>query len=390
MTHRFHYAPGITSVVIVGDWAVLVGVPPSHAIVAKLYRTLSDRPSMDGVKDLLAAAYGEVTDVVVLHAAEPAHLFLWGDVGVESMSGERRTGGSLGTEHRLSGVVGAWVGAAIRPQSMLPAGQGVFLAGRVETAPLEGRAPGSVVTSVPAFVAGTPSAPWPTEPPLSGANVPAAGSFSSASAPPAVPSSASSAVPFFSVGPGGMGSASTSYDAPYVPVAPPPMAPGERPRQLDLDYTLRPRTALARRCPQGHVSAAFLEACPTCGALLGGSPTEIPQPSLGRLVISTGGEIVLDHDALVGRNPTVPPDFPGEAPELVRVKDPTNDVSNRHLQIRVGQWQVIVRDLGSTNGTDVVRPGWAPMSLGPGQETAIEPGTRVILAGKVTLTFTQP
>ena len=53
----------------------------------------------------------------------------------------------------------------------------------------------------------------------------------------------------------------------------------------------------------------------------------------------------------------------------------------------ISQWQVIVRDLGSTNGTDIVRPGWPPVPLPRDEEAVIEPGTQIILGGAVTLTY---
>ncbi len=404
MTHRFQYRPGATTVVCAGDWAVLVGVEPMHPLVARLYGLLQARPSMDQLTDLLAASYGQFTEAVVLHAATPVHTFLWGTGGLESTDGASVVGGPLGSEDRLTGLVGAWLGPVAVPSgSMLPAGQGVFLASRVETAPLA--APGPGVGQPASVPAGSARSPLPALA-ASGLTAPQAPESGVVAPLPYAPPS-SPAVPYgpASVPSSGLLAPEPSYgllepeplsvtspgpDVPYVPVAPPPLAAGERDRSLEVDYTLRPRVALARVCPEGHLCPAYLEWCPECGGGLGGAPVEIPQPSLGRLVISTGGEVELDHDAILGRNPKLPPDFPGEPPELVRISDPTNDVSNRHLQVRVGQWQVVVRDLGSTNGTEIVRPGWAPMSLGAGQETTIEPGTRVILAGCVMLDYVQP
>ena len=48
---------------------------------------------------------------------------------------------------------------------------------------------------------------------------------------------------------------------------------------------------------------------------------------------------------------------------------------------------MLVRDLGSTNGTTVTLPGQEPVRLRPSEEQGIEPGTVITLADEVALTF---
>ncbi len=50
-------------------------------------------------------------------------------------------------------------------------------------------------------------------------------------------------------------------------------------------------------------------------------------------------------------------------------------------------WHVLVRDLGSTNGTTVTLPGQEPVRLRPTEDQGIEPGTVVTLADEVVLTY---
>jgi hypothetical protein len=106
MTHRFVYSPGAATAVCVGDWGILIGLPPSHPIV-----------------DVLAETYGAFTDVAVLHAVDPVHVFLWGTANAESTGGVTVQGRPVGTEHRLTGMVGVWTGADPVPSAgdMLPA-----------------------------------------------------------------------------------------------------------------------------------------------------------------------------------------------------------------------------------------------------------------------------
>lgn len=414
MSHRFTYRPGPATAVCVADTAVLIGLSVTHPLVARLYELLLRGPAIDEVTDLLAGSYGEFTNVILLRGGDPVEVFLWGSCGAESTGGVSVAGGPIGTEHRLSGLVGAWLGTAVVPSaSMLPAGLGVFPAERIETTPVPvlpaspmvaGQVPilpvagpaasSPLVPAVPVMPAGSavPSAP-PVTSPAPAAFMADHTRFSPAGAPlPGIGAPRSPAVaagvPFLSATPVPPSpQPRPPADEPYVPVAPPPMGPGEQPIQFDFDDTIRPLVALARRCPEGHVSPAYLDACEVCGAALGGDPFEMPPVSLGRLVMSTGGEITLDHDAIVGRNPRLPADLTGPTPELVKVMGSSKDVSNRHVQVRVSAGQVLVSDLGSTNGTEIVRPGWPPVPLPAGQEVAIEPGTHVVLASAVTLTY---
>jgi hypothetical protein len=50
-------------------------------------------------------------------------------------------------------------------------------------------------------------------------------------------------------------------------------------------------------------------------------------------------------------------------------------------------WHVMVRDLGSTNGTTVTLPGYEPARLRPTDQPVLEPGTVVTLADEITMTF---
>ena len=48
---------------------------------------------------------------------------------------------------------------------------------------------------------------------------------------------------------------------------------------------------------------------------------------------------------------------------------------------------MLVRDLGSTNGTTIALPGQEPVRLRPTEDQGIEPGTVISLADEVTLVY---
>jgi pSer/pThr/pTyr-binding forkhead associated (FHA) protein len=145
---------------------------------------------------------------------------------------------------------------------------------------------------------------------------------------------------------------------------------------------------VAARCGAGHLSPAYAGTCRVCGAPIPPQqPVEIPRPTLGQLRLSTGGIVPLDRPLILGRNPRIPPGYAAEQPNLVRLPDPEKDVSGQHLEVTLDYWNVLVRDLGSTNGTEVILPGAMPVALRANDPVIIEPGTRVVLAGTISFTF---
>ena len=191
---------------------------------------------------------------------------------------------------------------------------------------------------------------------------------------------------------------SLPWSSPAPAVAPTPAAPamaGE-PRDAASDRTISRdqlpdagvQTVVAARCPSGHLSPAYAGTCRICGRPLPQQqPVEVPRPPLGVLRLSNGDTVLLDRGCILGRNPRVPVGYSGEQPNLVKLIDPDKDISGQHLEVRLEYWHVAVKDLGSTNGTQVVPPGEHPVTLRPNDPVMIEPGTKVILAGVFSFTF---
>jgi len=149
---------------------------------------------------------------------------------------------------------------------------------------------------------------------------------------------------------------------------------------------------LAVLCAAGHPSPPGAGRCRTCGREVPSQqPSLAPRPSLGVLRISTGGTVALDRGVLLGRAPRVGDELPaGQRPHLVRVHSVDRDISRNHAEVVLDGWQVLVRDLGSTNGTTVTLPGQKAVRLRPAEDRAIEPGATVTLAGEVELTYEVP
>lgn len=168
-------------------------------------------------------------------------------------------------------------------------------------------------------------------------------------------------VPSFPTGAGGEATQVLS-----APSAPPAFAYGDQTQQ-----------AITVTCPVCQTPNGPAEQyCQDCGLLFATAPTEIeplPDPSsLPRLVDASGRELVL--------NPGV--NSVGREGADVLVPDPT--VSRRHAQLTLEGGQVVVEDLGSTNGTYV-----AGAQVRMGERGAGYSGD-TIKFGSVSFTLTLP
>lgn len=146
---------------------------------------------------------------------------------------------------------------------------------------------------------------------------------------------------------------------------------------------------LAVICPAGHHSSPHASSCRVCGRdIPTQQPFQTPRPQLGVFRVSTGGLVPLDRGILLGRSPKVNSDLPPSSrPHLVRLASKDNDISRNHAEVILEGWHVLVRDLGSTNGTTVTLPGQEPVRLRPTEDFGIEPGAIVTLADEVALTY---
>jgi hypothetical protein len=175
-----------------------------------------------------------------------------------------------------------------------------------------------------------------------------------------------------------------------------------QPEEATVDRASLPVTAtgsiprgpivLAVLCPAGHPSPPHAVTCRVCDREIPPQqPFQTPRPPLGTIKLSTGDVVTLDRGVLLGRAPKVNADLPpAQRPHLVRVVSRENDISRNHAEIVLEGWHVLVRDLGSTNGTTVALPGQQAVRLRPSDSQVIEPGTVVGMADEVTFTYEVP
>ncbi|HXH33397.1 MAG TPA: FHA domain-containing protein [Plantibacter sp.] len=106
-------------------------------------------------------------------------------------------------------------------------------------------------------------------------------------------------------------------------------------------------------------------------------------PLLTWIELPGGTRQSLASPVILGRAPSVSQVPASVVPTLVTLAG--DDISRSHVRVAVEGGTVVVTDLHSRNGTQVVLPGQAPQSLRPGEPTPVIVGTVIDLGGGVAL-----
>jgi hypothetical protein len=159
-------------------------------------------------------------------------------------------------------------------------------------------------------------------------------------------------------------------------------------RDQNTNTATGPSTVAAVKCLAGHLNPPQAKRCRVCPQPVPAQrETHVPRPVLGVLRLSTGEDIPLDRDVLLGRQPKLPSPSTDKQ-HVLRLPSPGKDISRNHLHIRLVGWRVVATDLGSTNGTTIRPPDGGPAeALPPGGTRVIEPGAEVTLAGVVSFIY---
>ncbi|WP_394215660.1 RDD family protein [Brachybacterium vulturis] len=107
------------------------------------------------------------------------------------------------------------------------------------------------------------------------------------------------------------------------------------------------------------------------------SAVQLPPVAQLRLTTDDGGERIVEKAVVIGRNPAAPGDE-----VLFVMKDDTRSVSKTHLRIDGTGEDVTVTDLGSTNGSSILRADGSRENLVPDSPTVLPPGAQVTLGDR--------
>lgn len=135
------------------------------------------------------------------------------------------------------------------------------------------------------------------------------------------------------------------------------------------------------RCRAGHLNDPRALFCALCGIRMAESTgvyVEGPRPPLGLLVFDNGASFVLDESYLLGREPDIDDRVRSGGLRPLVLFDTGGVISRRHAEIRLEDWDVLLVDCGSANGTLVAeRDATQWSALLPGQPIRMLPGMQV-------------
>ncbi|WP_378144735.1 hypothetical protein ACFJGV_14740 [Cnuibacter sp. UC19_7] len=119
-----------------------------------------------------------------------------------------------------------------------------------------------------------------------------------------------------------------------------------------------------------------------------GPATTAEEPvALGRIVLSTGENHVLDRPVIIGRRPRANRVQGDRMPLLITVDSPEQDISRNHLEVRLEGRHVLVADMHTTNGSVLHREGTPPLRLSPDEAVLVLTDDLVDLGDGVTVRF---
>jgi hypothetical protein len=161
--------------------------------------------------------------------------------------------------------------------------------------------------------------------------------------------------------------------------------------ETSRDDSLQDSAILAVLCQNGHANPPNSISCRVCGSPLARKvPQFVAGPILAVLRASDGSTVELDRPVLIGRAPSADRSSSRSA-RLMTVASPNYDISRTHLEVAPQDWQIVVTDLNSTNGTVLVRPGAVDrQQLAPGEPVLAQVGSVIELGDGVSVLIDFP
>lgn len=139
-------------------------------------------------------------------------------------------------------------------------------------------------------------------------------------------------------------------------------------------------------CEAGHPNPVHASSCRECDGTITSRTGQVEQPVPGVLRVSSGATAILDTDVIIGRLPQGTSSTAAQRPRLLAVPSPGKAISKTHCAVRVEGWDMRVEDLGSTNGTFLLRAGEEPRRVPEHQQLLLRAGDIIDIGDGTTLT----
>jgi hypothetical protein len=161
--------------------------------------------------------------------------------------------------------------------------------------------------------------------------------------------------------------------------------------EAEPEESIQDSAILAVLCQNGHANPPNSKRCRVCGSPVARRvPQFVAGPVLAVLRASDGSTAEVDRPVLIGRAPSGDLSS-SRSPRLMPVPSPNHDISRTHLEVAPDDWQIVVTDLNSTNGTVLVRPGTVDrQQLAPGEPVPVQLGSVMELGDGVSVLIDFP
>lgn len=117
-------------------------------------------------------------------------------------------------------------------------------------------------------------------------------------------------------------------------------------------------------------------------------PAKLAAPSLS-LTFADGNRVGLERPVLIGRKPVAPSGGDGVEFTLCKISDRKSGLSRTHARVDPADGSASVTDLGSTNGTSIIRSAGDTIALAPHEPQRVFPGDRIQLSDTVIVTVAE-
>ena len=145
-------------------------------------------------------------------------------------------------------------------------------------------------------------------------------------------------------------------------------------------------SVMAVFCEAGHPNPVHASSCRECDSTITSGTGQVERQVLGVLRVSSGATAILDTDVIIGRLPQGTSSTAAQRPRLLAVPSPGKAISKTHCAVRVEGWDMRVEDLGSTNGTFLLRAGEEPRRVLEHQQLFLRVGDIIDIGDGTTLT----
>ena len=145
-------------------------------------------------------------------------------------------------------------------------------------------------------------------------------------------------------------------------------------------------SVMAVFCEAGHPNPVHASSCRECDSTITSGTGQVERQVLGVLRVSSGATAILDTDVIIGRLPQGTSSTAAQRPRLLAVPSPGKAISKTHCAVRVEGWDMRVEDLGSTNGTFLLRAGEEPRRVPEHQQLFLRVGDIIDIGDGTTLT----